>query len=389
MKQISRLFILASVIAAILFSSGCYDIRELDRVSIVTGLAVDKAEQPGNIELTIQIGKAGALGGGENVGAPDEKPVQLIDAVGESVMVALESLRNDNSRILFFQHNQVLIIGEDQARTGIIPYLDTFMRNKESRFEVWVLVSEGNAKDVLETEMELDEVSAVGIAKMIKNHAETSKSLGVRLLDFLSKITERSASAVAPIIKIIKEEDIHRLSLSGLAVFKKGQMTGKLTEDQSIGFSWVMGDLKGGNLSVETEKGSAQLAVMSSSSKLKPVFNKDRLQKMKADITGKFIIAELTGFKNMKIEQVIDLLKKGAADSIKKQVMDCYKKAQQLKSDIYGFGSYIYKYHAGRWKTIEKDWDAVFSNLALEVDIKVDIQDTGKTGKSPEMEGIR
>jgi spore germination protein KC len=110
---------------------------------------------------------------------------------------------------------------------------------------------------------------------------------------------------------------------------------------------------------------------------------------MKADITGKFIIAELTGFEGMKIEQVIDLLKKGAADSIKKQVMDCYKKAQQLKSDIYGFGSYIYKYHAGRWKTIEKDWDAVFSNLALEVDIKVDIQDTGKTGKSPEMEGIR
>lgn len=381
-----KILLIIPLITAVLTSTGCYDIRELDKISIVTGIAVDKADKKDLVELTVQIGKANAIGGGQNDGGGKEEPAtQMIDAVDKSISGALDALRQDNSRTLFLHHNQILIFGKSQAEKDISSYLDIFMRDNETRLEVWILIAEGKAKDVLNTKMELEKVSAVGISRMVDNKYDVSKVLGVNLLSFISKLTEKTTSPVAPIIRIVKEEDVTRLSLTGMAVFKGGKMVGELSEEQSIGYAWLLDSLKSEVIPVKTEKGSADLNIISTESKIKPVFDKDGNPKMNADITGSFNIGDLSGFEGMDLKKVLPLLQKGAEDSIKKQIMSCYRTAQKLNADIYGFGAYINKYDAGRWKSMKDKWDQIFPVLQLNLNIKINILDTGKITRSPEM----
>ena len=386
-KKVNNLVLMICLLAVTLTAPGCYDIRELDRISIVTGVALDKAEQPGMIELTVQIGKAASLGGQEGGGnSPEEKPTQLIDAVAPSVMGALDSLRRDNSRTLFLHHNQVVIIGKEQAEAGITPYIDGFIRENETRLEVWLLIAEGKGKDVLNTEMELDKISAVGISQMIENKMELSKSLGINLLTFLSKISDQTTSSVIPMIRSIKEDDQTRLSLSNLAVIKNEKMIGVIPEEQTLGYAWVVGGVNGGTLKVNTDKGLSELKITESNSKLQPVFDKNGKLKMKLQIKGSFVISELIGFYGMGINQISELLIEGAVNSLKRQITSCYATAQRLKSDIFGFGMHIHRFYPGKWKSFKNDWDNIFSSLELVTDIQVEIEDPGLASNSPGME---
>ncbi|MDD2361788.1 MAG: hypothetical protein PHH84_02345, partial [Oscillospiraceae bacterium] len=66
-------------------TSGCYDLRELDSIFIVTGVALDKAEQPGLIELSVQIAKSDVVASGKSGnkqgGGGEQKATILLDSV--------------------------------------------------------------------------------------------------------------------------------------------------------------------------------------------------------------------------------------------------------------------------------------------------------------------
>ena len=110
----------AATALLLLISSGCYDIVELDTISIVTGVGIDRDEKPGLIRLTVQVGKAETFGGGGETGKEiSEKAYLVLDATDRSIVGALDSLRQDNSRTLFLHHNQLIIFGESHAKTEL------------------------------------------------------------------------------------------------------------------------------------------------------------------------------------------------------------------------------------------------------------------------------
>lgn len=391
MKKSLRLIVtVILVISCAFISSGCYDIVELDQISIATGIAVDK-DQNNSIRLTVQVGKAAAVGGGGEVGGgdPGDKPYQLLDAVNPNVIGAFDDLRQDNSRTLFLHHNQVLIFGKSRAESGIIVDIDAFMRDQQTRMDVYILIADGDAKDILDVEMELEKIPSTGIKRMIENKTKISKAFGVKLLEFVSKLTDKITAPVAPIIKIAEEPDSKRLSLKGLAVFKGDKMVGQLSEYQSKGYVWVVENLKSGSLPVKTGQDSAELNIINVKSEYKPSFDEKGIPKMTVDITGQFAIGQLIGFKGKKLEEVLLQLQKNAADTIKGEILSCFKETQKLNTDIFGFGSHINKYHKQKWKAIEDKWDKIYPSLELSLNIQVDIKDTGKIAISPEMFGGR
>ncbi|MDD2418211.1 MAG: Ger(x)C family spore germination protein [Oscillospiraceae bacterium] len=390
LNKFKKFLFLLMVFILVFTASGCYDIRELDSLYIVTGMAMDKAEQPGLIEVSVQIAKPGALGSGgggdKKGGGGEEKATIIIDSVKRNVIEALEALRHDSSRTLFMHHNQVLIFGREQAEAGILPYLDASMRDQETRLEVMVLVADEKAKDVLNTEIKAEKYSAVGIRRMVDNKRSISKFFGIDLLTLVSKLTEETTSPLLPIIKIVEEEDLTRLSLTGMAVFKKDKMIGKITEYQLRGYSWVMGELKSGYLPVKLKQGSSVMYVKSSKNKLNTIFKPDGKPIMSMEIEGVFSVGELMGFEEMDTKQIVDELKKGAEQAIRKEIMSCFKSVQSMKADIYGFGDYINKHHPKKWKTLKPQWEELFPSLELDLKIKVEIKDTGKILQSLQIE---
>ena len=50
---------------------------------------------------------------------------------------------------------------------------------------------------------------------------------------------------------------------------------------------------------------------------------------------------------------------------------------KKYKADALQIGEYIYKFHPNIWKEVYKDWDEVFSEMEIDVDVKVYIRGKG------------
>ncbi|HPU59118.1 MAG TPA: hypothetical protein PLG48_06385, partial [Candidatus Avimonas sp.] len=189
MKKALRIIAAAMLILSSALISGCYDIVELDTISIVTGLGIDKADENGKVQLTVQVGKADAVGGGgQEGGEASEKAYQNLDSVDRNIVGALDKLLQDNSRTLFLHHNQVVIFGESHAKEGISDDIDALMRDLHSHLDVFVLISETNTSEIFNVEMELEKIPSVGITRMMRKKSEISEAFGVKMLELISKL---------------------------------------------------------------------------------------------------------------------------------------------------------------------------------------------------------
>lgn len=158
-----------------LLLTGCWDRREIVDLAIVSVVGLDLAKQ-GGIELTVQlpvpqeIPGPVATGGGSGGGGrsdPRQPPVLLLTSTGRTVQDAADRLQERLSRQLFWAHNVAVVLGEDLARQGILPILDFFTRQRETRLRTLVLVARGRARDVLNAVPRLDVLPSEGIRETV------------------------------------------------------------------------------------------------------------------------------------------------------------------------------------------------------------------------------
>ena len=58
------------------------------------------------------------------------------------------------------------------------------------------------------------------------------------------------------------------------------------------------------------------------------------------------------------------------ADIVKEDVHSIIAFAQDHNVDILGFGKGMFKQHPVRWEKIKDDWDNIFPNLSVDIEVK-------------------
>lgn len=373
-------------LALCLFMTGCWDNKELNTISIVTGMGIDTS--PEGYNLVVQVGKPQASGQDKS-GGKDEDAIIILESEQSTIQAAVERLKQETSRELFLQHNQVIVFGKEQAEEGVADALDLFMRDNQTRLEVWVVVSETSAKDILAVQTNLDKNSAFAINSMINNEREVSYHIGVNLLEFISTLSTESASAVAPIMAVEKDKDDNdTLVISGMAVFKGKKMVASFDERLTQGYIWGAGKVKKGKLEVDTGQGIGVLKEMEFSYGIEPVVSDDGI-KAKITIKGSFDILELEGFEGAGLDELYEIMKQGASRHIAELIQNTFEESKKIGADIFKIGELIEKHDNKKWEEIKGDWDNEYKNVELEVDADALVINAGKIGQSLEMEGIR
>ena len=147
-KQNSLILFIIIILTSLL--SGCWNYRDLEDLSIVSGIGLDLKEKD-EIIMTAQIINTSSLKSGESgsgSGSADQT-VRVTTSTGNTVFQALRNFIPQASRRLYLSHMQVLIIGQDAAKKGVYPLIDLFVRNHESRPGIRLLISHEKAGDVL------------------------------------------------------------------------------------------------------------------------------------------------------------------------------------------------------------------------------------------------
>lgn len=383
------------LITSTIFVSGCWDRKEIDNRGFVLGVAIDHATSPepkGQYDLphvteeadgrkyrvTFQFPRF-AKGEGEEKGSGTETHL-VLTGEGESMAAISSAMGARVPYDIFFEDIQLLVFSESVAREGISDLLDFFIRNPSMRRRVKLLVTPGQAEDILKNKMQAKEISSTFIAKVTRNVKTVPRFASKTDLGDISEAIHNNYSFFMPMI-IMEKGDV---KLTKAALFnKEAKLVGELNEYEIVGAKILRLALKDGFFSLSNPAKPEKLVVfelLEPTAEINSYVEGDKLW-FTLDATYVGNLAENTETKQDALNPVfLKAVEKGFADQFTRQVEAAYYKQQKVKADISDLGWLVYRQHPQYWKKIKDRWDdEVFPTVPLEVNIKVIVRRPGMT----------
>lgn len=405
-----KVFILLALLALVLASGGCWDRREINDLGMVVGVATDLVEDPGGdpmVEVTLQVIRHAATtadGPGVSsgmVGAGGGTQLfWTISDTSKTIRAAIVKMDYEISDQLFLGHTRVNLIGEKAARSGAAPFFDRLMRSRESRGTTFVLVSKGKAKNVLEQETPVFGASALMLAEIFKAKDGTQAIMSVNIKDFLYQLNSGIICPLAPVVEVVPKTSLtsaekkseggkNTLRISGLAAFSQdGKLVDFLNERETLGLMWVLNKVKNRELTVPHHTGGTNepisLGVYKSESSIAVSQGENGRPAFEVKVKAYCDLLEQFGSQaGTSDESFIESLTKEAGDQIALEIEAAVKKAQQINTDVLGFGEELRRRHRRDWLPLKDSWNEIFPEVIVTVEPEVSIRHRGLAVEPP------
>jgi len=377
-KRITLLTLVISISSII--TTGCWNYREVDKLAIVAGVAVDKGKD-GNYEITAEI--VNTTGGRET-----KTTSRTVSIEGKTMFDAVRNFISLSGKKLYWSHTKVLILSKEIASEGINKVIDWYNRDSETRENVRILVSKGTtAKEILQNKGNSEDIQSFIFEDILKNQVNLNKSPITNILEFNIQSQGKGISAIVPTVNLKKSNGKIMPQIIGTAILKKDRLVDFLNSEETKDLMFIRNEIKGGMI-IEVVDGdrltSVSLEVFKNKTKVSPfVEGKDIEINLNVDTT--VAIDEIDGIQNFLDEEGTKKLEESAENTLKKRIELLIKKAQsEYDTDIFGFGSRLWEEEPEVWKSVSDNWEEVFKSLKVNVKTSVHIKNSGILSKSLE-----
>lgn len=397
MKRSYTLFIL--LIVFLLFTTGCWNRRELNELAIALALGLDSTKD-GQFLLTAQVVNPGELGTGKSGGSSGISPTVIYQAKGKTVFEAFRKMTKESPRKIYPSHLRILVIGESLAKKGIGKPLDLLTRDWELRSDFYIVVAKGmRAEEILKVPTSLEKIPANQIFDALDVSATAwSATSFVELDDLVADIVSDGKQPVLTGIQAdikgdkktsLSKQNIEmidppaRLHFQKLAVFKYDKLVGWLNEMQSKTYNVITNKEKSTVVNLPCPKGGkAVYEVKRSNTEMKGKIKNGKPEiDLNIHVEGNLgeVECHIDLTKPETIEKLEEIYEKGAEEAFKKSIIEVQKNE---KVDIFGFGEAIHRADPKAWKKLKKDWDKNFENLPVNINVEGEIRHVGTVGNS-------
>ncbi|NPV80273.1 MAG: Ger(x)C family spore germination protein [Firmicutes bacterium] len=376
--------------------TGCWSRKEIETLGFVMAVGVDQAREEGKVQLTVHIAKPFAMGSGQaGGGAMEEKPFWVVSSTGYTVFEAVRNFLSQSPRWLFWAHNRFILIGEELARKGVRDVIDWFARDGGTRERAWIVVAKGaKASDLLQTEFELERMPAKAAMGIVQSSRMGLSTIGESMLiDFLEKLEGEGIDPIAIRAEIIprpQEFDIRgelkrekigaSARITGAAVFKDDKLVGWLNKPETRGFNWVMGKVRSGIIVIKKpgeEERFIGLEILRAKGGFKPEIKDGRVS-VTIKVEAEANLGDIQGFLDpLKSPEVWTSMERRMATVIRNEIMAAVAKAQELDSDIFGFGAELNRRNPKKWLELKDRWDEEFRCINIQVEVKAKLRRSG------------
>lgn len=380
-RKLYFLLVLLLINATIL--PGCWNYREIEQFAIVAGMAVDKGEQ-GNYLLTIEI--VDMHEGGREGKIQSER----VETYGETLLDAIRNAIKISAKKLYWGHSEIVVLSQDVAKEGILEILDWLDRDAEPRLSMDLLVSkERTAREVLEAQSITMNIRSYEVNEMLDSQRNLSKASKVEVYEFVSALTGQGISPVLPAVRVTKNQGKNKSELSGTAVFKKTRFEGFLDEEETKYLLFATDKIKGGLIVLledpEDEYAKMALEILRSKTKITPQYSEGKIS-MALKIKMQVMMDE-HGTQKSFVDGNGNLLQKKKAEAkVAENIQQLIHKVQkEYDTDIFGFGSIVKADMPAVWKQMGQDWDDIFKDLNVSVEVNIETKNSGLMWKSIEV----
>ncbi|OEF98671.1 Ger(x)C family spore germination protein [Desulfuribacillus alkaliarsenatis] len=368
-----------------LLLTGCWDMEEINDRAIVNGVAVDLVEDENGyrIKMLVQIIKPGVVAGSpEGGGGNGAEATWVVSAEGKNVNDAARNLTRYSGRNLYWSHNLIIIVSEELAKQGVGPVLDFFDRTPENRLRTWFIVANGtDVEALMKATPNLESLLAVEVASMIEARAATSLAAAIYLRDFLYFSAINTRAPVASAIETYNDIDNKTsLLISGSAVFKNDKLIDFYDELTTRGILWVVGDVNGGIITIDWEgyRDGISTDIIRTKTAIDTFVENGNVRvninvEKEGNITEVKDVIDISKIKSLREVEL------KVSDEIKREINLALAKAQEQTADIFGIGEIIRRQHPKAWRTIETNWEDVFSEIEFQVEVETHLRRYGVT----------
>lgn len=388
-----RLFISYTLLCLIstVFLTGCWDRHEIQDRSFVLAVAIDLADEglenstpletftEGSgrkpLRLSLQVLSLSPQKRGEN--SPSK--TYVISNTGRSMHEMLRDANGQNSKPLWFEHIQSIIISEAAARKfGLTTLIDLFRRDAEIRWRTKVYITPQDARPFLDFVPQTGEAGGIFIANIsrsIKNlHvAGSNTDLGATSVRLDNKV-----DVVLPAIEMSGKQ----VKVRSMAVFKKDKFFEYWDEYTVKGAKFLLGIEKAALIAFSCPFHPDETVVFEmfqQETTVTPQIDGDQIS-FKMNITMRGNIGEIScsGDHDATDRAFMDKAEMMFAQEVQRNIEHALQVMQKAGIDDAGFGQKLKAYEPKTWEKVKDRWDEVFPTIPVETTVRISIQNSGE-----------
>jgi spore germination protein KC len=381
------------ILISLLFGGCAPASHEINTLGIVISIGIDKAEE--GYMVTYQVLNPKAIVSASQK-STNESPVIIYTQKGSDLFEIKRKITEESPRKMYFSHLRSVVISEEVAQEGILTILDFFTRGHEFRTDFYFLIACGTtANHLLSAITPLEPVSGLGIYDSLEiSEKNWAPIKAIKILEIVNDIMSEGKNPVLTGVEYhevdnnsnslnsLKQSTPTKIKFSRLGAFANDKLVGWLSEYESKGYNYISSDVKS---TVEyiayDDHNRITFEVIQLDSKTK-VYLLDDEPAIKIEINLKANISAVTSDIDLTDEDIVDKVRVLIEEKIEGFCYAALSRSQDdLGTDIFGFGEEIHKKYPKLWKNISKDWNNVFGILAVNVDVKVEINKLGQNTK--------
>lgn len=373
------------VISLCFILTGCGNYAELDKLAIVTGVAIDKDGDDYEISYLVANSPKGQTSSKEG-----EAKTTVYSGTGETIPDAAMIIEQKSPKKIYLGHVNVVIISEEIAKDGFFKVADWLFRNPETRKQFYLLLAKDEkAKNIIKIISPLESFPSQSIATLLESNRDSiSASTTTTYNNFVGYVLEQGADPIVPTITIkgdVKEgsdqsniettEPTAYLALGPLAIFKEDKLVGYVKAKESELINLIQNKIK--EIKYTLNYNDDDITIDSYNLKTK-LSLKDEWH-VNLNITGTGNIYNINSDIDISDPKEIEKIEKKWNKSLQKSLKKLIKKMQnKYKSDIFGFGNKIYSTYPQKWNQVKDEWnDKYFKQVKVTINSNLKIPDTG------------
>ncbi|CUA79010.1 Ger(x)C family spore germination protein [Anoxybacillus suryakundensis] len=359
-----------------LLLSGCVQPRVLERQGIITAAGFDKEGK--------QYKGASVMLSFQTTGSSMSEVIEATDVTSKGVRQDLEA---QTSHDLGSGQIRVAVYGKELAeKEGIYSLTDTLQRDANIGSLVYLAVGDPSAVDIIKSK-KTEDTPDIGtyLYRLIEKNAKTESVLAATLYEFIAHYYDVGKDPTLPCLTLRDGKPI----IQHVALFKGDRYVGRASLDESFYIKLLA---SGRNVGIKNVPllvdDISPLIVKKRGKKVNIVMNEIRTKRkitlvsqkptphFRVTVKMQTEILEMSEKMKPIMQANIHVLERAIEKQMKKEIEQLLAKLKSYKTDPIGFGQ-IYDHSVRKLQLTPKQWDKLYQDTQIDVDVNVSILRTG------------
>jgi len=370
-------FLILLLAISLMFTSGCWDNREIEQRLFITAIAVDINEDvdEGSVNRLIVTYKYPNINTiGKNAGSGPANFIMSIPS--SSIFQASTEFMGEAPFPFYFKHLKVMIFSEELLKNErlVRHILDELNRDTKINKRTRIVATEGKARDVLQLTVNQEYRTEGTIYHVLRDNKYTSRYTVKSLTDLITDFDVTGATLV-PRIKV---ED-GKFIVSGGCILKNYKFLACIDQNMNRVINILNGTIGMENIETIYKGNLLSYAVTRGSSKKEISFDDGITVKYDIKLEG-YLQGYNIAQKNLVYDDaVLKDMEKNIEDELEKKIIETKKFLDKIGAPVLGIGEHISKFHPKMWEQIRSNWDDIMPDVKFDINLDVNIRRTGLT----------